>query len=366
MKIKIFFNFFAFFIVFNIYAKDYKVDFLFENLKDPWSMAIIDSKHALLNDLSGKMQLIDFEAGSIANISGIPDVSYAAQGGLSDIILDTDFESTNRIFFSYSAKDPKQKNKETLYVATGILNELALEEVDVIFIANSPRRVPQHMGAKLAFLPDETLLIANGDGFDHREKAQFLDNHFGKIIRINKDGTIPADNPFVNDEMALSDIYSYGHRNMQGLLVSDEGIIYEHEHGPRGGDELNIIEPGKNYGWPAITYGIDYSGAKISPFTEMDGMEQPLKYWSPSIAPSGMVLYTGDAFPAWKNSFLVSALVTKDVKRVYLDGNNYVEETLFSDIGLRIRNIHQTADGNLILLSDGPDGKIILVSPDND
>ena len=230
-------------------------------------------------------------------------------------------------------------------------------------IPNSKRSI--HFGSRIIFDRENYLFFSIGDRGE-RDEAQDLDKPNGKIHRLHLDGRVPGDNPFKSKNGDVSTIWCYGNRNPQGLAFSKEGVLWESEHGPSGGDELNIIEPGKNYGWPAITYGIDYSGAKISPFTEMDGMEQPLKYWSPSIAPSGMVLYTGDAFPAWKNSFLISALVTKDVKRVYLDGNNYVEETLFSDIGLRIRNIHQTADGNLILLSDGPDGKIILVSPDND
>ena len=232
----------------------------------------------------------------------------------------------------------------------------------VIFQAKAPRRAPAHLGAKIAFL-DDTILLPSGDGYDHREKAQTLDNHFGKIIRINKDGSIPADNPFVDKNNALPEIYSYGHRNMQGLIVTKSGDIYEHEHGPRGGDEMNLIEPALNYGWPAITYGIDYSGAIISPFTKKDGMEQPLLQWTPSIAPSDMIFYEGDIYPELKNSFLVTALVSKDVKKVVFDGLENNQESLFSELNSRLRNIQSSPSGLIYILTDGPNGKLIKVLP---
>ena len=245
---------------------------------------------------------------------------------------------------------------------SAVLNKDSLENKKVIFEAKAPRRIPVHLGAKIAFLDDGTILLASGDGFDHREKAQTLDNHFGKIIRINKDGTVPPDNPFVNVEDALPDIYSYGHRNQQGLIVTKTGEIYEHEHGPRGGDEMNLIEPSLNYGWPAITYGIDYSGAVISPFTEKEGMEQPLFHWTPSIAPSDMIFYEGDKYPELKNSFLVTALVSKDVKKVtFSQTGKDNQESLFSELNSRLRNIQASPNGFIYLLTDGPRGKLIKV-----
>jgi glucose/arabinose dehydrogenase len=212
----------------------------------------------------------------------------------------------------------------------------------------------------MAFLPDGTLLITSGDGFNYREQAQYLDNHFGKIIRINTDGSIPEDNPFITTEGAKPEIWSYGHRNLQGIILKD-GVVYENEHGPMGGDELNIAESGKNYGWPAITYGKDYSGATISPFTEKEGMEQPIKYWVPSIAPSGMAHYTGTLFSEWTDSIFVSALVPGDVRRLKVKGSNVLEEEiLFSDLG-RIRDVATSPDGSIILATDGPNGKLIRV-----
>ena len=245
------------------------------------------------------------------------------------------------------------------------LNEDSLENNKIIFEAKAPRRIPVHLGAKIAFLEDGTILLASGDGFDHREKAQTLDNHFGKIIRINKDGTIPANNPFVDVEGALPDIYSYGHRNMQGLIVTKSGQIFEHEHGPRGGDEMNLIEPSLNYGWPAITYGIDYSGAVISPFTEKEGMEQPLFHWTPSIAPSDMIFYEGNRYPKLTNSFLVTALVSKDVKKItFSESGKELQESLFSELNSRLRNIQASPDGLIYLMTDGPRGKLIKVVPE--
>ena len=214
-------------------------------------------------------------------------------------------------------------------------------------------------------MADGRLLVTSGDGFNYREQAQDLDNHFGKILRINDDGSTPMDNPFVNTPGALPEIWSYGHRNLQGLAIRGDGTVFEHEHGPKGGDELNIIEPGKNYGWPAITYGIDYSGAIISPFTEQPGMEQPIKYWVPSIALSGMALYEADMFPSWKGNLFISAMKPGDLRRLELDGGNVVnEEILFSELG-RIRNVITAPDGSLILATDGAEGKIIRVYADN-
>jgi glucose/arabinose dehydrogenase len=211
-------------------------------------------------------------------------------------------------------------------------------------------------------MADGTLLITSGDGFNYREQAQTLDNHFGKMIRINDDGTIPNDNPFLDTPGALPEIWSYGHRNPQGLVIASDGTIFENEHGPMGGDELNIVEPGKNYGWPAITYGVDYSGAIISPFTEQTGMEQPIKYWVPSIAPSGMLLYQGDMFPEWQGNLFISALVPGDVRRLQIVDNKVVsEEVLWNNFG-RIRHITAAPDGSLILATDGKEGKLVRVS----
>jgi len=339
----------------------YKLETVLDDLGDAWSFVFLSEDRILFTEMSGKLKIASLSNKFINEIDGTPLVQYSGQGGLSDLALDPDFESNNTIYLSYSAKD--QNKSTTLFLISAELNGNSLENSKVIFQAKAPRRSPMHLGAKIAFLNDGTLLLTSGDGFDHREKAQTLDNHFGKIIRINKDGSIPRDNPFLDVKGALPEIYTYGHRNMQGLLVTKSGEVYEHEHGPRGGDEINRIEPSLNYGWPAITYGIDYSGAVISPFTEKEGMEQPLLYWVPSIAPSDMIYYEDDTYPELENSFLVTAMVSKDVKKVtFADGTN-TQESLFSEINERLRNIGASSNGILYLLTDGPNSELIKVLP---
>ena len=339
----------------------YKFETVLDDLEDAWSFVFINEDKILFTEMSGNLKIASLSDKSINEIGNLPLIQYSNQGGLSDVALDPDFESNNRIYLSYSAKD--ENKKTTLFLLSAELSGNALENSKVIFQAKAPRRTPIHLGAKIAFLDDGTLLLTSGDGFDHREKAQTLDNHFGKIIRINKDGSIPTNNPFVGVKDALPEIYTYGHRNMQGLLVTKSGEIYEHEHGPKGGDEINRIEPSLNYGWPAITYGIDYSGAVISPFTEKEGMEQPLVYWVPSIAPSDMIYYENDTYPELENSFLVSALVSKDVKKVTFSNGADTQESLFSEVNERLRNIEASPSGILYLLTDGPNGKLIKVLP---
>ena len=360
MKLKILFPILFFSI--NIFS-EYKFETILSNLDDAWSFEFLSEDKIIYTEMPGKLKIASLSDGSVVTLRNVPKVQYASQGGLSEVVLDPDFESNKKIYLSYSAKN--SDGKSTLYLMSAELNEDSLENNKIIFEAKAPRRIPVHLGAKIAFLEDGTILLASGDGFDHREKAQTLDNHFGKIIRINKDGTIPTNNPFVDVEGALPDIYSYGHRNMQGLIVTKSGQIFEHEHGPRGGDEMNLIEPSLNYGWPAITYGIDYSGAVISPFTEKEGMEQPLFHWTPSIAPSDMIFYEGNRYPKLKNSFLVTALVSKDVKQVtFSESGKELQESLFSELNSRLRNIQASPDGLIYLMTDGPRGKLIKVVPE--
>ena len=340
--------------------QEYKYQIIADNLSHPWGIAVIDNNNFLFTELSGQLRLIEDGVLNPESIKGVPEVLFAGQGGLSGIILDPDFNTNNKIYISFSSPD-EGKRTNTLEVISATLETGSLEEVKTIFKASPSRKTAAHYGARMAFLDDGTLLITSGDGFNYREQAQYLDNHFGKIIRINTDGTIPEDNPFVSMPQALPEIWSYGHRNLQGIVVVD-GVVYENEHGPMGGDELNIAEPSKNYGWPAITYGKDYSGATISPFTEKEGMEQPIKYWVPSIAPSGMAHYRGNKFPEWTNSLFISALVPGDVRRLEMSGSQITnEEILFSDLG-RIRDIATLPDGSLILATDGPKGKLIRVT----
>jgi glucose/arabinose dehydrogenase len=354
---------------YSVNAKDkiYKLETLYEGLDMPWDIDFLPNGDFLVSELTGNLKIYNPSLKTLITVSNVPSVLARSQGGLSDVELHPDFELNNLIYLSYSIKT---KEGNTLRVSRAKLHENTLIDVETIFTAQAFRKTSAHYGARLLFLNDNTLLISSGDGFNHREKAQELDNHFGKILRINDDGSIPGDNPIFKENKALKDIFTYGHRNQQGLTKDIDGIIYSHEHGPKGGDELNIINPGLNYGWPAITYGIDYSGSIISPFKKKEGMEQPIKFWTPSIALSDMTFYYSDLFPEWYGNLFISALSPGDVRRLVIKDNIVVsEEIMFKEINSRIRSIKSSKNGNLIILTDGRgkknSGKIIKVSPDN-
>jgi glucose/arabinose dehydrogenase len=344
----------------NITSANYTFETVLDGLDDAWSFEFINEDTILYTEMSGKLKIASLSDKSIQEIKNVPSVQYLGQGGLSEVVLDPDFKLNKKIYISYSSTD--QNGKSTLFLSSAELRNNALSNSKVIFEANAPRKTPLHLGGKIAFLDDGTILFTSGDGFEHREQAQKLDNHFGKIVRINKDGSVPPDNPFLDTKNALPEIFSYGHRNMQGLVVTATGI-YEHEHGPKGGDEINLIRPSINYGWPAITYGIDYSGEIISPFTEKEGMEQPLLYWIPSIAPSDMIFYEGNKYPELKSSFLVTGLASKDVKKVNFKDGVGIQDSLFSELNVRLRNIQDSPEGIIYLLTDGPKGRLIKVLP---
>lgn len=343
-------------------VKPYVFETLAEGLDHPWGIAVVSAREIWVTERTGGIRRIYDGQLDSQPLTGLETI-FAGQGGLLDLVLHPDFATNSRVYFSYVVSDPDQLKLNTLVVARARLDKATFVDLDVIFTALPSRKTSAHYGGRMLFLPDGTLMITSGDAFNQREKAQTLDNHFGKILRLNDDGTIPADNPFVTTHGALSEIYSYGHRNMQGLVLTNAGTtIYQHEHGPKGGDELNILSPAKNYGWPAITYGVDYSGAVISPFTEKDGMEQPIKYWVPSIAPSGMVFYSGDEFPQWDGNLLISALVPGDLRRLIVSGKSVVtEEILFAHLG-RLRNVATDFDGRLLLVTDGEKGQVIRVT----
>jgi glucose/arabinose dehydrogenase len=247
----------------------------------------------------------------------------------------------------------------------------ALVDQRVVFEAKPLKDTNNHYGGRMVFLPDGTFVLVVGDGFEYRESAQDLRSHLGKIIRLNDDGSVPADNPFVTSTVGGRETFTTGHRNQQGLAFDAErGILFETEHGPQGGDELNVIEPGRNYGWPVITYGLDYTGALVSPFTQRKGMEQPVLQWTPSIAPSGLAVYRGDKFPAWNGDLLVGALAFKQLRRVDLDeqGNFVGQEILLGKLNERIRDVRVGPDGSVYVTTDyaadeGPSGRVLRLDP---
>ena len=331
--------------------KIYKYETIVETLHKPWSMAFLPNGNMLITELAGNIRVL--KANSILSppLSGVPKAFVKGQGGLSDIVLHPDFTDNKLVYISSAVTTDKGS---TLRVIKATLEESSLSNVTNVFTAHAERRAAAHYGARLLFLRDKTLLISSGDGANHREEAQNLRTHFGKIIRVNDDGSIPDDNPFINKPKALPEIWSYGHRNPQGLVLIKDGTIMSHEHGPKGGDELNHILPGLNYGWPAITYGIDYNGSIISPFKEKIGMEQPLHYWVPSIAPADMMLYNGDIFPEWRGNIFIAAMSPGDVRRIELKNNKFKKEhIIFDELKARIRSIKAAPDGAIFLLTDG-------------
>ncbi|MFV2089383.1 MAG: PQQ-dependent sugar dehydrogenase, partial [Pseudomonadales bacterium] len=334
-----------------------------DGLDYPWCVTFLTDGEMLVTERSGQLRRIARDGSVGEPISGVPKVFFAGQGGLFDVILDPDHQTNGLLYLSYAQGN---RRSNATRVARARLNGDALEDLEVIFTVTPAKNLPQHFGGKMVFLADGTLLLTTGEGFDFREQAQNTQALLGKTVRINTDGSIPPDNPFANGEGGHPAVWTYGHRNPQGLLVdSATGTVYLHEHGPRGGDEINVLVPGKNYGWPAITYGMDYSGAYVSPFTEHPGMEQPLHYWVPSIAPSGFAIYRGDEFPEWSGSFLVGALVDKEVRRVSINADGSTsEEALFSELARRIRDVRVGPDGAIYLVTDGSPGQIIRVYAD--
>lgn len=343
-------------------APDYKVETFAEGISFPWSMAFLPDGSYLLTERGGQLRRIS-EHGEVSEpIGGVPPVFARSQAGLFDVLPDPDFADNGLIYLSYAHGD---RTANTPRVARARLDGNRLEDLEVIFSGTPMQRTAAHYGGRLAFLPDGTLLFTTGDGFNHREDAQRLDNTRGKTIRMNPDGSIPADNPFVGDAEALDSIWTYGHRNAQGLVVTPDGRVFQHEHGPQGGDELNRLEAGRNYGWPVITHGIDYTGARISPFTEYPGMEQPLVDWTPSTAPSGLTYYDGDAFPAWRGQLFVGALAERSVRRVALTADGAVDHgrVFEEEISSRVRDVRTGPNGFIYVLTDHADGKVLRIRP---
>ena len=350
-----------FFFVSFASATDYKIETVVVGLAFPWSIAFLPDGDMLVTEREGRLRRISHGQLEPDPIAGVPEVFVAGQGGLMEILLDPKFSSNNKIYLSFSSGT---KKANALRVISGELQGNKLLSVSEIFAVTPDKDTPHHYGARMDFLPDGTLLIATGEGFDYREKAQSLDNLFGKVVRINSDSTVPDDNPFVGREGAKPEIWSYGHRNPQGLIVSDDGTVWLHEHGPRGGDELNKVRAAKNYGWPAITYGVNYSGAYVSPYTEAAGMEQPVIYWTPSIAPSGLTEYRGELFPDWHGNLFVAALAEKSVRRLLMtNGKVDNQQIMFTELDQRIRDVRAGPDGALYLLTDSQEGAVLRVSP---
>lgn len=332
-------------------------------LEHPWSLAFLPGGDMLVTEREGRLRLIRDGKLLPEPVKGVPKSVVRGQGGLLEVALHPNFAENRLVYLSYAAEGQGGVGTE---VARGRLEGDSLRDLEVIFSVDKKTPGSAHYGGRLAFAPDGTLFITLGDRYSYLKEAQNPANHLGALIRVRDDGTVPADNPFAGKPGAKPEIYSYGHRNMQGIAFHPRtGVLWTHEHGPRGGDEVNIIKPGANYGWPAITYGIDYSGAIISDKTEAPGMEQPVIHWTPSIAPSGMAFYYGDKFPAWQGSLFVGALARTHLRRLTLEGEKVVaQEVLLADLQERIRDVRQGPDGFLyIVTDDANNGAVMRLEP---
>jgi glucose/arabinose dehydrogenase len=333
-------------------------------LVHPWSLAFLPDGRMLVTERPGRMRIITTEGQLSPPLKGVPEVWASGQGGLLDVILDKSYAQNRTIYFCFAERTAGGGRTA---VARAKLNDGdgRLDDVKIILRQEGPLSSGNHYGCRIVQANDGNLFVTLGDHFSYRDEAQNLGNHLGKLIRITPDGSAPTDNPFVGRKDAKPETWSYGHRNQQSLAINPaSNDLWEIEHGPRGGDEVNIIGKGKNYGWPVIGYGIDYSGAKIHERSAKDGMEQPIKYWVPSIAPSGMTFYTGNLFPKWAGSLFTGALASKTLVRLSLNGNTVIgEERLLRNLHERIRDVRQGPDGALWLLTDSSAGRILRVSP---
>jgi len=336
-------------------------------LENPWGVAFLPGGRFLVTERPGRLRLIGADGKFGAPIAGLPAIAAGGQGGLLDVLVDSGFEKNRTLYFCFSEPAANGSANGTALARAQLSEDGAkLENLKIIFSQQPKVASRHHFGCRIVEARDGTLFLTLGDRFSRKEDAQKLDNHLGKIVRIAKDGTAPRDNPFVDKAGALPEIWSYGHRNGQGAALAPDGRLWMTEHGPQGGDEINVPQAGRNYGWPVITYGENYGGGKIGDgITAKDGMEQPLHYWVPSIAPSGMAFLTSDRYGAgWKGNLFVGSLKFGYLDRIELkDGKVVAEHKLMADARARIRDVKQGPDGWLYALTDESDGKLLRLRP---
>jgi len=346
--------------------KTYKVETVVSGLDHPWSLAFLPDGGMLVTERNNGLRLV--RDGKLVGdkLAGLPEAFAEGQGGYLDVVLDPAF-ATNGLIYISMAEGTEDANHTAVVRAK--FDGAGLSDVTTIYRNTPDKDTGAHFGGRLAFLPDGTLLLTTGDGFVYREKAQDKSSGLGKILRIDTNGAAAAGNPFAAEAGALAVVYSYGHRNVQGLAIDPvTGTVYQTEHGALSGDELNVIKPGLNYGWPVATYSVDYSGSEISPYTDRPGMEAPLAVWKPErFAPSGLAVYRGALFPAWEGDILAGGLAEQRVDRIDLDASGKVlgREALFGELKERIRDVRVGTDGAIWLLTDTEDGKVLKVTPAN-
>lgn len=339
-----------------------------KDLNGAWAFEFLPDQRILVTERQGNLRIIGKDGKASAPLKGLPKVYFEGQGGLLDVALDPQFASNRTIYWSYA--EPREGGNGTA-LAKGVLSadESSVEKVQVIFRQMPTWESKLHFGSRIVFAPDGKLFLALGERSlpETRVHSQDLNSHFGKVIRINADGTVPSDNPFVGRSDAKPEIWSYGHRNIQAATIDSQGKLWTIEHGPRGGDELNQPQAGLNYGWPVITYGIEYAGAKIGDgITQKEGMEQPVYYWDPVIAPSGMIVYDGSMFPEWQGNIFVGGMASTKLVRLQLqDGKVVGEEWLLQDRGRRIRDVKQAPDGSIYVVTEAADGELLRIARKN-
>lgn len=345
---------------------DGDMEIIASGLVHPWSLAFLPDGDLLVTERDGRLRLITQDGLQAEPVTGAPDPYVAGQGGMLDVVLHPDFATNRQIYLTYATGN---RRANALEIARARYEDGALSDLEVIFTANITKSTDAHYGGRMAFLPDGTFIVTIGEGFDFREEAQDPSNHFGTMVRLNDDGSIPDDNPVI--ENGAPGVYSWGHRNPQAILFDAEtGRILSHEHGPRGGDEINIIEPGINYGWPIATFGVDYSGAIISPYETYPGMRDPILAWTPSVAPAGMTLYRGDMFPEWEGDLLIATLQPGDaetrsghIRIVDMENGLPAGQTvILGELQSRMRDVRTAPDGSVYVLTDAYDGAVIRLS----
>lgn len=364
---------FAVLAVTKVAAQTPRFEIVAKGLEHPWAVAFMGDGQMLVTERPGRLRVVAANGTLSEPVQSLPAIDVRGQGGLLDVVADSAFRQNRTLYFCFSEPAPSGQTGNSTALARAKLSADArrLDEVKVIF-----RQLPKfsssaHFGCRIVEAlkngqPDGTLFLTLGDRFSRMQDAQTLDNHHGKVVRVGKDGSVPKDNPFVNTASAKPEIWSYGHRNSQGATLAPDGVLWTHEHGPQGGDEINQPQAGKNYGWPVISYGENYGGGKIGDgITSKPGLEQPLHYWTPSIAPSGMAFVTSDAYgSAWHGNLLVGSLKFQYLNRIVLDGNKVVrEEKLLADLNQRIRDVRQSPDGLIYVLTDANNGQLIRLLP---
>ena len=360
-------------------AQEVRADIVASGLQNPWALAFLPDGRFLVTERPGRLRLLAADGATSGTVAGLPEIAAGGQGGLLDVVTDSDFARNRTLYFCYSEPAATGRANSTALASASLSADGArLENFKVLFSQKPKVASSAHFGCRIVESrapgangrPDGKLFLTLGDRFSRKEDAQKLDNHHGKIVRINKDGSVPADNPFAGRAGALPEIWSYGHRNAQGATLAPDGAFWLHEHGPQGGDEINLPRPGANYGWPDITYGENYGGGKIGEgLSRKAGMEQPLHYWVPSIAPSGMAFLTSERYgKAWQGNLFVGSLKFSYLDRIELSapfgGKVVREHKLLSDVDERIRDVRQGPDGLLYVLTDSSNGKLIRLLPE--